>query len=59
MIITDTSTLGFELPDEYNKAMEFEAEHPDWKRTETTQMISYTKTSYYTVHLKKGDNDDA
>ena len=25
MIITDTSTLGFELPDEYNKAMEFEA----------------------------------
>lgn len=53
MYITDSSTIGFNLPDEYEKAMEFEKEHPDWARSETTTSIAYSKTSYYTVNLKK------
>ena len=59
MYITDSSTIGFNLPDEYKKAIEFEKDHPDWIRSETTTAIAYSKTSYYTVNLKKEGDDES
>lgn len=51
MIIIDETTLGFKIPEEYQYAIDFEKEHPNWKRTNTTQMISFTHKGYYDTPL--------
>lgn len=58
MIIIDKSTIGYKIPEEFQYAVDFEKEHPDWKRSDTTQMISFTHEGYYDIPLKKKEADD-
>ena len=56
MIIVDKSVLSYRVPEEVEHALEFEKEHPNWKRTDTTQFISFTHEDYWDVPLKKKEN---
>ena len=43
MWISTKTTVGFEVPNEYEKMYKFELDHPDWKKEPTTTMIFFTK----------------
>ena len=53
MIIINKNTVIFELPQEYQQAMEFGEENWDWKRSESTVGIAYSKERTYSVKLKE------
>ena len=53
MVIIDKSVLSYKIPEEFEYAMDFAKEHPDWKRTDTTQAISFSHEGYYDIPLKK------
>lgn len=49
MTITEKVTISFELPTEYDKAMEFKEQHPDYVENVTSQWISYSISKMYSV----------
>ena len=53
MIITNKNTVIFELPQEYQQAMQFGEENKDWKRSESTVGIAYSMERTYSVKLKE------
>ena len=57
MIITNKNTVIFELPQEYQQAMEFGEENGDWKRSESTVGIAYSMERTYSMELK-GDGEE-
>lgn len=44
MIITQTTTVSFVMPEEKKDANRFEAEHPEWDKFLTAVSVVYTKT---------------
>ena len=46
MIVTTTVSVGFEIPEEAEKAMKFETEHEpsEWRRIELSGLVTYTWT---------------
>ena len=57
MFIHYKTVISFD-PDEEMKAMEkFQAEHSDWKRDDTTILVTFTKESMIRVTLK-GEKDE-
>lgn len=49
MLIHQTTTIGFKLPEEYHQAMRFKAENSDWREDATTQYIYYSHDTYQTT----------
>ena len=43
MWISTKTTIGFEVPKEYELMCKFRAEHPDFKEEPTSNMIWFTK----------------
>ena len=58
MIIIDKSVLSYKIPEEFEYAIEFAEEHPNWKRTDTTQTISFSHENYWDIPLKKKEETD-
>lgn len=57
MFIHYKTVISFD-PYEERKAMEkFEAEHSEWKRDDTTMLVTFTKESMVQVTLR-GEGDD-
>lgn len=58
MIITTQTTVAFKVPDEYEQAVKFMQEHPNWKDVSDTNTWRYTNTqSVFTVG--KGEDGEA
>lgn len=49
MIINTKTTVSFIIPEEFQKAMEFEKSNPDWNRTDCTRTIAFTRTQIFSV----------
>lgn len=49
MTITEKVTISFEMPKEYNKAMEFKKQHPDYVENATSRWISYSISKSYSL----------
>lgn len=49
MTINKKVTISFEIPKEYNKAMKFKEQHPDYVEKVTSQWISYSISEMYWV----------
>lgn len=55
MLIKIRTDIGFEVPDEYNAMMGFEADHPDFRMSETDYIVWYTKEDLYFANTKQED----
>lgn len=50
MLVTTKTTLSFRIPEEYEQAMNFEAEQTqEWQKEVASQWIIYTNEVFYTV----------
>ena len=49
MTISKKITVSFEIPKEYDKAIEFKEKHPDYVETVTSQWISYSMSRSYSL----------
>lgn len=56
MTTTVEVTIGYKIPDEYDRAEQFKAENPDWSRIDTTQYIYFTKKTFYVMESEE-DHD--
>ena len=53
MLIKTRTDIGFEAPKESKTMMQFEAEHPDFRKSETTNIVWYTKEELYHAELEQ------
>ena len=53
MLIKTRTDIGFEAPKEFKTMMQFEAEHPDFRKSETTNIVWYTKEELYHAELEQ------
>ena len=49
MLISEKVTISFEMPKEYDKAMEFKEQHPQYVEHITTQYISFNIYKMYSA----------
>lgn len=54
MLITNVTTVGFKMPDEYEAEKNFRLNNDmrAWEKHEDSQYVYYIKTDYSTVTLK-------
>ena len=57
MLITTKTVISFRIPDEYQAAERFKAQHPDWIESETTQYVGFVKESTYAVETREEDSE--
>ena len=55
MLIKTRTDIGFETPKESRTMIRFEAEHPDFRKSETSNIVWYTKEVLYHAELEQGD----
>ena len=53
MIITTKTAISFKVPEEYQLAYKFKAQHPDWVESATTEFICYKKSNTYAVEMRE------
>ena len=53
MLITNKTVISFKIPDEYQAAVKFKEQNPDWVETVTSQYIGFVKESTYAVEAKE------
>lgn len=53
MIITTKTVISFHIPDEYQAAERFKAQHPDWVESDTTQYVGFVRQETYAVETKE------
>ncbi len=53
MIITNKTIISFAIPEEYELAEKFKAQHPDWAEIVTSIAIGYKKEEVYATHLQE------
>jgi len=57
MLITNKTVISFKIPDEYQAAVKFKEQNPDWVETVTSQYIGFVKESTYAVEAKEEDSE--
>lgn len=55
MYVTNRTVITFELSKEYQEAMQFAKEHPDWQKLEDTLFVSFIKEGHYRTELNDGN----
>lgn len=59
MTIQNKTIIGFAIPEEANDMLEFEKNHIDFIRHDTSSYVCFVKEVFYTMNLKKeGENND-
>jgi hypothetical protein len=59
MIVTTKTTVHFELPKEYQQALDFGKTHKHWRRkTDQTIWVIYTFEQISSVEMKGEEDDD-
>jgi len=53
MLITTKTVISFKVPDEYQAAERFKAQHPDWTENVTSQYIGFEWQETYAVEAKE------
>lgn len=53
MLITTKTVISFRIPEEYQAAEKFKAQHPDWTESVTTQYVGYVRQVTYAVETKE------
>lgn len=53
MMISTQTVISFHIPDEYNLACAFKAQHTDWIEAISTNYIGYIKRDTYAVDAKE------
>ena len=56
MIITTKTVISFRIPDEYQTAERFKAQHPDWIESVTSQFVGFVKQETYAVKTKEDNS---
>ena len=57
MLITTKTVISFRIPEEYQAAVKFKANNPDWVESVTSQYIGYIKQETYAVEAKEEDSE--
>lgn len=57
MLITTKTVISFRVPEEYQAAERFKAQHPDWIESETSQYVSFVRQETYSVETRE-DSDE-
>lgn len=52
MLITTKTVISFHIPDEYQVAVKFKEQNPDWTENVTSQYIGFVKQETYAVETK-------
>lgn len=55
MYIYSTLTVTFDPKTEYDHAVQYGIDNPDWKKEISTVAISYTKSDRYVAELKESE----
>ncbi len=53
MTILQTTTVIFDPSKEYKSALEFEENHQDWVKSESTVAVGYTKTTRIVAEVEE------
>ena len=53
MLITTKTVISFKVPEEYQAAVKFKADNPDWVESVTTQYIGFEWQETYAVETKE------
>ena len=57
MLITNKTVISFHIPDEYQAAERFMAQHPDWVESVTSQYIGFVRQETYAVEMKEEESE--
>lgn len=57
MIITNKTIVSFVIPEEYELAEKFKAQHPNWVEIVTSVAIGYKKEDTYAVDMRGTANE--
>lgn len=55
MLIKTRTDIGFETPEESKTMIRFEADHPEFRKSETANIVWYTKVELCHAELEKED----
>lgn len=58
MTMQNKTIIGFAIPEEAIDLLEFEKNHIDFIRHDTSSYVYFVKEEFYTVQTKKGDSEE-
>lgn len=53
MLIKHTESVSFDIKNEWQYALNFQKDHPDWVVSEGTETITYTKENHFIYNLEE------
>ena len=53
MIITNKTIISFAIPEEYELAEKFKAQHPDWVEIISSCVIGFKKEDTYAIDMRE------